>query len=226
MAYTSQGRDINLDVLRVQGYRHFCNKLWNATKFAMINGLGDKFVPLKETNLSNNELSKYLTNMDKWILNRLNETVTQCDYAFKNFEFPTATTACYNFWLYDLCDFYIEYLKPNFYSTNVDENKQKCSREVLYTCLDVALRLISPFMPFISEELYQRLPRRSPDTDAPSITVTQYPLPEHFKQFKNDAIEAQFQTAKDAILKIRSLRADYQLTNKVKTECKFMFKKF
>ena len=73
-------------------------------------------------------------------------------------------------------------------------------------------------MPFISEELYQRLPRRAPDTDAPSITVTQYPLPEHFITFKNDSIESDFNYAKDAVLKIRSLRADYQLTNKVKTE--------
>jgi valyl-tRNA synthetase len=222
MAYTSQGRDINLDVLRVQGYRHFCNKLWNATKFAMINGLGDEFVPQREMNFSG-ELSNHLTNMDKWILNRLYEAVSQCDSAFKKFEFTIATTACYNFWLYDLCDYYIEYLKPNFYSKTVDVNKQKCSREVLYTCLDVALRLISPFMPFISEELYQRLPRRAPDNDAPSITVTQYPLPEHFSSFKSETIEVDFNVAKDAVLKIRSLRADYQLTNKVKTECKAQF---
>jgi valyl-tRNA synthetase len=79
-------------------------------------------------------------------------------------------------------------------------------------------------MPFISEELYQRLPRRAPDTDAPSITVTQYPLPEHFSSFKNETIEVDFNVAKDAVLKIRSLRADYQLTNKVKTECKAKFK--
>ncbi len=216
--YTSQSRDMNLDVLRVQGYRFFCNKLWNATKFAMMYGLGDKFVP--KPKMAFDLADKNLTHMDKWILSRLSETVKQCNQGFENFELWASTTACYNFWLYDLCDYYIEYVKPNFQNTSkISVEQQECSREVLYTCLDAGLRLICPFMPFISEELYQRLPRRSPSTDAPSITVSHYPSVLVFDQFKNLQIENDFQIAKDAILKIRSLRADYQLTTKVKTDC-------
>lgn len=222
LAYTSQGRDINLDVLRVQGYRFFCNKLWNATKFAMMNGLGTEFKPMSKLIDLNNNTS--LSLMDKWILNRLSDAVEQCDKAFQTYEFTLATTACYNFWLYDLCDYYIEYLKPNFNINDLELKnnedklaKQKCSREILYTCLDVGLRLLHPFMPFISEELYQRLPRRQPDLDAPSICVTPYPKPNEFSEFKNDQVENDFNIVKDAILKIRSLRADYQLTPKTKT---------
>ena len=128
-----------------------------------------------------------LRGMDKWMLSRVSETVNLCNSGLKSFDLTTATTALFNFWLYDLCDYYIEYLKPSFYQPQEsDEQKLQFnnSREVLYTCLDIGLRLISPFMPFISEELYQRLPRRQPNTDAPSICVTPYPTNEEFDSFR------------------------------------------
>lgn len=219
-AYTAQGRDINLDVLRIQGYRHFCNKLWNATKFAMMNGLGKDFTPKEsieflKTNLNN------LRGMDKWILSRLSETVTICQHGMKNFDLTAATTSLFNFWLYDLCDYYIEFLKPSFYAqdqTDAQKIEFNNSRECLYTCLDIGLRLISPFMPFISEELYQRLPRRCPKTDAPSIVVTPYPTVADWESFRNTQLEGAVKLTQEAINKIRSLRADYQLTPKVKTD--------
>jgi valyl-tRNA synthetase len=156
--------------------------------------------------------------MDKWILSRLSDTVSWCETGFRNLDLTSVTTALFNFWLYDLCDYYIEYLKPSFYSKEEKTSESRNSLEILYTCLDVGLRLISPFMPYISEELFQRLPRRQPDTDAPSICVTPYPLPDEFNIFRNVEIENQVKIAQEAINKIRSLRADYQLTPKVKTE--------
>ena len=219
-AYTAQGRDINLDVLRIQGYRHFCNKLWNATRFAMINGLGSDFKP-KESLSYLTENRSQLRGMDKWILSRLSETVSLCNSSMKSFELTSATTALFNFWLYDLCDYYIEYLKPGFYTKDqTEEQRQQFqnSRELLYTCLDVGLRLIHPFMPFISEELYQRLPRRQPDSDAPSICITPYPLSDEFSSFRDVDLEASVKLTQEAINKIRSLRSDYQLTPKTKTD--------
>merc|ERR1712106_598910 len=88
---------------------------------------------------------------------------------FTEYNFPQATTALYNFWLYELCDVYLEYLKPVFQGP--DSSAVLTARTVLYTCLDSGLRLISPFMPFISEELFQRLPRWS-SKEPPSIMVT------------------------------------------------------
>ena len=219
-AYTSQGRDINLDVLRIQGYRHFCNKLWNATKFAMMNGLGTDFKPESSINYLKTNV-KSLRGMDTWILSRLSESVELCEMGLKNYELTQATTALFNFWLYDLCDYYIEYLKPSFYAQDQTDAQRKefdNSREVLYTCLDVGLRLISPFMPFISEELYQRLPRRLPASDSPSICVTPYPAKQDFDAFRSIDLEAQVKLSQEAINKFRSLRADYQLTPKTKVD--------
>lgn len=206
-SYTAQGRDINLDVLRVQGYRFFCNKLWNATKFAMMT-LGDDFVPAPSIAPSGSE-----QHLDLWILSRLSYAVGQCDKAFKDYDFPTATTAIYNFWLYELCDIYLEFLKPIMYGS--DEAAKTTSRNILYTCLDVGLRLIHPFMPFVSEELFQRLPRRSA-SEPPSLCVTAYPLPEEFT-WRDEKLEGELDLTMTVIKTTRGMRADYQLV-KTKTD--------
>ncbi|CAH1785803.1 unnamed protein product [Owenia fusiformis] len=206
-AYTSQGRDINLDVLRVQGYRHFCNKMWNATRFAL-NGLGDNFTPNSTMQLCGKE-----TLMDKWILSRLSAAVKLCDEGFAKYDFQSTTTACYNFWLYELCDVYLESLKNTLYGD--DESAKAISRNVLYTCLDVALRLIHPFMPFVSEELFQRLPRRG-ENEPPSICVTPYPETSQFC-WRDEALEADIEFSQNVIKTIRSMRSDYNLT-KIKPE--------
>ena len=109
---------------------------------------------------------------DRWILSRLSHAVELCNAGFKAYNFPAATTALYNFWLYELCDVYLEYLKPVFQGTNV--GAILTARHVLYTCLDGGLRLISPFMPYISEELFQRLPRWGA-SEPPSLMVTSFP---------------------------------------------------
>lgn len=97
-----QGRDINLDILRVQGYRFFCNKIWNAAKFALTY-LGDE-IPLPESDgaLVGNESC-----VDLWMLSRLASAVADCNRGFETYDFPLATTAIYNVWLYELCDVYL-----------------------------------------------------------------------------------------------------------------------
>uniref|UniRef100_A0A8C5QQ96 Valine--tRNA ligase n=1 Tax=Leptobrachium leishanense TaxID=445787 RepID=A0A8C5QQ96_9ANUR len=207
-AYTSQGRDINLDVNRILGYRHFCNKLWNATKFAM-RGLGEDFVPLDSAVISGQE-----SLVDLWILSRLSAAVDLCNMGFQNYDFPAITTAIYNFWLYELCDVYLECLKPVFGGS--DEVAIAVSRHTLYTCLDAGLRLLSPFMPFLTEELYQRLPRRS-SSQAPSIAVTPYPDAEEF-HWRDLEVERDMDLALLLVKSIRSLRADYNLT-KIRADC-------
>uniref|UniRef100_A0AAY4AF60 valine--tRNA ligase n=1 Tax=Denticeps clupeoides TaxID=299321 RepID=A0AAY4AF60_9TELE len=171
-AYTSQGRDINLDVNRILGYRHFCNKLWNAVKFAM-KALGENFAPLEKSQLSGAESVS-----DRWILSRLSAAVVLCASGFEAYDFPGITTAIYNFWLYELCDVYLECVKPVLSRSDGDSDAQSQAdvcRQTLYTCLDVGLRLLSPIMPFVTEELFQRLPRRSTKDSPPSISVTSYP---------------------------------------------------
>lgn len=105
------------------------------------------------------------------MLSRVSYAANICDDAFARYDFNSATTACYNLWLYDLCDVYLECLKPVLQS-GTDSQKQAAQR-VLFKTLDIGLRLLSPFMPFITEELYQRLPRSK--LVYPSICVSPYP---------------------------------------------------
>jgi len=152
--------------------------------------------------------------LDLWILSRLRYAVETCNAGFQTYDFPAATTACYNFWLYDLCDIYLEYLKPVFSGDNA--NAINIARNVLYTSLDVGLRLISPFMPFISEELFQRLPRRT-KSDPPSICVTSYPEHLEFPE-RNLELEENVEFIQKILHTIRSTRSDYNLPKKVKSD--------
>lgn len=178
------GRDVNLDILRVQGYRFFCNKLWQATRFAMQQlgeGGAQQFQPIKDEAQIARMLSaepERFRFVDRWILSRAAAATTACNQALEAYDFPAATTACYSFWLYELCDVFIECCKPTFQADDsgvADANERRMARETLYTALDIGLRLIAPFMPFLAEELYQRLARRDAAADPPSVSVTPYP---------------------------------------------------
>nr|XP_027210399.1 valine--tRNA ligase-like isoform X1 [Penaeus vannamei] len=212
-AYTAQGRDINLDVLRVNGYRNFCNKLWNATKFALMN-LGKDFKP-HESLKTLQEMGNSLSMVDKWMLHQLSVAVKECNAAFKEFNFPRATTALYNLWWYQLCDVYLECLKPVMYSDN--EDAKNLSRNVLYTALHVGLTLISPFMPFLSEELFQRLPPRTAN-QPPSICVTPYPEAEEYDIFFDEKVDEKFKFGQKVIGEVRSAKAKYDIPNKTRIE--------
>ena len=227
-AYTSQARDINLDVLRVVGYRNFCNKMWNATKFAL--NLLDGFQPDDQTlqqraNLISTDSKDYndLMAINKWILSKLAKATEKVDAGMKVYDFPQVTTACHAFWLYDLCDVYLEAIKPIVYSKDGSFTNEQIhqTKLILNLCLDQGLRLLAPIMPYITEELWQRLPRYSNDKD--SIHIMNYPRPSDFygsdsavtnlQNYNN--IDVNFDYTYDTVKAIRSLRADYNLTPKM-----------
>ncbi|XP_041963961.1 valine--tRNA ligase isoform X1 [Alosa sapidissima] len=215
-AYTSQGRDINLDVNRILGYRHFCNKLWNAVKFAM-RTLGEDFTPSDKPQLCGEE-----SVCDRWILSRLSAAVALCGAGFQNYDFPAITTAIYNFWLYELCDVYLECVKPvvSRADAGADPDAQRQAqvcRQTLYTCLEAGLRLLAPIMPFVGEELFQRLPRRRPHDSPPSISVTPYPETSEFC-WHSEKVDKEMDFVMSVVRTIRSLRADYNLT-KTRADC-------
>ncbi|TMW64795.1 hypothetical protein Poli38472_008962 [Pythium oligandrum] len=208
LAYTQQGRDINLDVNRLVGYRNFCNKLWNATRFAMSN--------LEGFSASDEDFKTVLTNeavsvRDQYILSRLNYTIGVCNKAFAAYDFGDLTTALYNFWLYDLCDVYLELAKPVMGGS--DEKAKLTAQQTLYICLEFGLRLLHPLMPFVTEELWQRLPGKR---SAPSITVAQYPLA--VDGWSNPEVEAKMELIKEVIHAARSVRAEYGLVNSVRPQ--------
>ncbi|XP_053610206.1 valine--tRNA ligase isoform X2 [Plodia interpunctella] len=203
----TQGRDLNLDILRVQGYRFFCNKLWNATKFALMYFPKDTSYEVHEPNLPSD-----LSPMDRWMLSRLSLAVNKVNFGFQSYDFPCSTTHCYNLWLYDLCDVYLEYLKPVFASGT--EEQKSTARRTLYTTLEYGLKLLSPFMPFVTEELYQRLPSKK--RDSPSICVASYPT-DSDTPWRSEDLESSVDTVLKMVHVIRSTRSEYNLTNKQKT---------
>ncbi|GAM23020.1 hypothetical protein SAMD00019534_061950 [Acytostelium subglobosum LB1] len=200
-AYTSQGRDINLDILRVVGYRHFCNKVWNATRFALMK-LGD----YRPSEFNAQELTKNTNAVNTWILNAATRAFKLCEEGFKSYDFAQATTAIYNFWLHDLCDFYLETTKPIFSEEDGPIKQKTC--ETLYTCIELGLRMLHPFMPFITEELYQAIPRR-PSDSIPTIMLTSYP--QDIPEWNNATIEEELKQCQDIIRAIRSLRTKYNV---------------
>ncbi|XP_072401213.1 valine--tRNA ligase [Diabrotica undecimpunctata] len=205
------GRDINLDIMRVQGYRFFCNKIWNATRFALTYFASDFEAPLDNKLIGNESL------MDLWMLSRLATAITDANRSFASYDFAAVTTAIYNVWLYELCDVYLEILKPVFASD--DDEAKKTAQITLYRALEIGLRLLSPFMPFITEELYQRLPRPKEVTQTvPSICVASYPSEKEYYRWKNEDIEDEVDFVQRVVKSIRSTRGDYNLQNKTKTE--------
>ncbi|XP_072949583.1 valine--tRNA ligase [Epargyreus clarus] len=203
----TQGRDLNLDILRVQGYRFFCNKLWNATKFALMYFPKDTVYKVHPPALPTD-----LRPLDRWMLSRVSLAAQRVNTGFQLYDFPSATTHCYNLWLYDLCDVYLEYLKPVF--AQGTEGEKSAARRTLYTALEYGLKLLSPFMPFLTEELYQRLPRE--DTSCPSICVASYPT-EADTPWRDEELESQVDTVLKMVHGIRSTRAEYGLSARQRT---------
>lgn len=220
-AYTSQGRDINLDIQRVQAYRNFCNKIWNATKLGfMMMGLlpmpsGSAHpAPAFQPRASTASTTGAETLMDQWILSRLQAAVQGAVEGFAAYDFAKATTAIYNFWLYDFCDVYFEAVKPIAFSTE-EANFAAIDtiRQTIYTCLDEGYRLLHPFMPFLSEELWQRIPRRPDQTSVPSICVCPYPV--SLEARRNTTLEADIENIQGVITAVRSMRVEYNIARKL-----------
>ncbi|KII60293.1 Valine--tRNA ligase [Thelohanellus kitauei] len=196
-AYSGSAKDINLDVLRIQGYRFFCNKIWNASRFCLSN-FGSNFVP-HSLNAAN------LGPVDKWILSRLSSTELKVNKSFLEYSLSESTSLIHQFWLYDFCDVYIESLKPIFSGSNAEEIE--VSRQVMFTCLDNALRLLHPFMPFITEEIYQRLPfNKEHFQKFTSVSVVAYP---HELIWYDEELETDFESVMALVNMTRSLKDDY-----------------
>jgi len=169
LAYTIQSRYINLDVSKIVNQRLFCNKIWNSFKFA-VSKFTENF-KYEPAHLNFNDLNL----LDQWILNRLNFCTIEMNKYLQEYKFGELTIAFHNFWLYELCDIYLEGIKPAFYKK--DHNPIQ-TQTTLFTCFEQGLRLLHPIMPFITEELYQKMPDFT--GKAESLVIAKYP------EFKED----------------------------------------
>jgi valyl-tRNA synthetase len=200
-ALATQGRDIKLSMPVIQGYRNFINKIWNASRFSMMNleGYNPEVTPTED------ELSTY----DKWILTKLNRTISEVEESLEAYEFDKAASAIYQFFWAEYCDWYLELVKPVLYGDNVDDKQR--TRSVLVRVLTTALGLLHPIAPFVSEELYQRLKSfgvkiKAVDSDvAESIVLSAFPEPDNDEIFI--AQEREVEIIKEIVAAIRGLRA-------------------
>ncbi|XP_066110331.1 valine--tRNA ligase, mitochondrial isoform X2 [Saccopteryx bilineata] len=195
------GGDLHLSVSEVLSTRHFCNKVWNALRF-ILRALGEEFVAQPADELSPS------SSMDAWILSRLARTARECERGFHSCELPLATHALHHFWLHSLCDVYLEAVKPQLSHCP----RAPGPRQVLFCCADAGLRLLAPFMPFLAEELWQRLPPGPGGPRAPSVSVAPYPSARSVERWNRPELERHFSQVQEAVQALRALRATYQLT--------------
>ena len=147
--FAAQGRDIKFSEKRVEGYRHFINKIWNAAKFILMNVTdGEQLKPVKEI--------KDLSLADKWILSRLTAVISDVNKSLEEFRFNDSASFLYQFVWHEFCDWYLEMVKPALYGE--DEDLRNSTMSTVIHVFEVALSLLHPFVPFATEELWQCLP--------------------------------------------------------------------
>ena len=190
-AMETQGRDINLSDSRIQGYRNFATKLWNAARFCEMN----ECYSVKDFDVTSAKLE-----ISKWIMAKAKEASAEVTENLNNFRFSDAANAVYQFIWGTFCDWYIELIKPIFYGENADEIKE--IRAVTAWTLDRILVMLHPFMPFITEELWDNLTIRSG-----KLIHAAWPTDETV----NGADKNEIDRAIDIISAIRSLRASMNL---------------
>ncbi len=191
----------------IESYRNFANKIWNATRFCLMNSEG------AEVNATiDAEEIRGAALHDKWILSRLNKTARDVNAALEKYSFHEAVQTLYHFFWDDFCDWYIELSKASITAED-DTAERKSARSRILTVLEQALRLLHPFMPYITEELWQRLPGvdqqllHSAYAGAPAtIMLTSYP--EGDESLIDEQAEAQMQAIIDLITRVRNIRSE------------------
>ena len=199
-AMASTGRDINFDLGRVEGYRNFCNKIWNAARYVFMNTEG------KDCGTGNDDVT--LTTADRWINARLQQTAQAMQHAFANYRLDLAAQAIYDFTWNEYCDWYLELSKPVLNDENSSDSLQRGTRKTLINVLDSILRLAHPIMPFITEEIWQRVAPLV-GSDGKTIMTQAYPEP-NTSLIDTNAIK-EMEWVKNFILGIRKIRGEMNI---------------
>ncbi|UYO99524.1 valine--tRNA ligase [Oceanotoga sp. DSM 15011] len=197
----AQGRDIKLDNKSFEPYSKFANKIWNATRFALLN--------LKDFEKFDNMAFEKLKVEDKWILTRMNRTIKIVDKALETFNFNHGAKAIYDFVWSELCDWYIESVKPRLFSDGEDK---KIAQNVILHVFDNALRLLHPFMPYVSEELWQALPIEKEEL----LITSHWPEYDEETVFEND--ENLYIKIMESVRGIRNVKAEMNIPSSKKTD--------
>ena len=194
----TQGRDIKFDLGRMEGYRNFCNKLWNAARFVLMNTEGQA--------CGQDRQGLSYTVADVWIYSRLQQVICEVDGAFAKYRFDEAATSLYHFLWGDFCDWYLEWIKPVLYG-HLGEEEQIASRQTMLQVLEAALRLLHPLMPFITEELWQKVAPLA-GIQQPIGSIMHAPWPQVMENLVNKAAEERMHFVQEVVVAVRTMRSE------------------
>ncbi len=203
-AFAAQGRDIKLSEKRVEGYRHFINKLWNAARFALMHI--DKGYNGMDIDAA------HLSLPDKWILARLSKMVQQVSSALDDYRFNEAAGAAYQFVWHEFCDWYVEAAKPALYN-EADTQARDTARQVLWTVLRDILVVLHPFAPFVTEEIWEKLPGTQGSIMQADFARTRCHIEEGAAL---DQAEARMELIMETITAVRTIRGEMNIAPAMK----------
>lgn len=194
----STGRDIKFDMGRVEGYRNFCNKIWNAARYVLDKG----------EDCGQNGEAYELSLADRWIISQLQRTEAEVTRQLEQFRFDLASQALYEFVWNQYCDWYLELSKPVLWDENAPIERARGTRRTLVRVLEVVLRLAHPFMPFITEEIWQRI---APLAGVQGKTIMLQPWPVANESRIDSGAEGDIEWLKELMVGLRNIRAEMNI---------------
>jgi valyl-tRNA synthetase len=201
LALASTGRDIKFDMGRVEGYRNFCNKIWNAANFVIEN------TDSQDTGVNGEEVE--LSSVDRWIISSLQRTEAEVTRQLDAFRFDLAAQALYEFIWDEYCAWYLELVKPVLWDEHASIERQRGTRRTLVRVLEVALRLAHPFMPFITEEIWQRIKTQA-GVNGETIMLQAWPVAVESRI--DAAAEGDIAWVKALMLGLRQIRGEMKIS--------------
>ncbi len=199
-ALATYSRTINFDMKRCEGYKNFCNKLWNAARYVLMNTEG------KDNGAAGGDMEFGLA--DRWIQSRLSETLSVVEKELVSYRFDLAAQALYEFTWNEFCDWYLELSKPALQGEGMSEARQRGTRHTLVTVLEALLRALHPITPFITEEIWQRVAPLA-GKHGSSVMIQPYPKAADFK--RDPAVEQELRWLQEFILGVRRIRAEMDI---------------
>jgi len=197
----STGRDINFDMGRLEGYRNFCNKIWNAARYVFMN-TEDEAVSRPT---SNDDFSR----ADIWIRSRLQDTLKKVDDAIVIYRFDLVSQAIYDFFWNEYCDWYLELSKPVLWDESASDAQKNATRFTLLDILEQSLRLVHPLMPFITEEIWQKT---APQLGIEGDTIMLQPYPEIDEGSIDADVDQEIEWLKGVIIAVRNIRGELNIS--------------
>ncbi|HEY4645343.1 MAG TPA: valine--tRNA ligase [Steroidobacteraceae bacterium] len=199
-ALATLGRDIRFDLGRVDGYRNFCNKIWNAARYVIM--------ATDNHDVGRDAACDYVA-ADRWIRARLHHAIAACRAAFAAYRFDLAATALYEFTWYEFCDWYLELSKPVLQSPSASEAQRRGTRRTLLEVLEALLRLLHPVMPFITEEIWLKV---APLAGRAGPTIMLAPFPQATDFRVDPAGEQEIELIRGLIVKLRNIRGENDIS--------------